>query len=84
MKQYLKIKPELLEKITKEYDELVKKDDRVLGISIRGTDYVKLRPKNHPIQSSIEIVAEKAREMMKKINVIKYLLRLKISIIWII
>lgn len=36
-----------------EYNILIK-DKKVLGLLYRGTDYLSLRPRNHPIQPSIE------------------------------
>lgn len=38
---------------------------RVLGVLCRGTDYLKLHPKNHPIQPEPTVVIEKAEELMK-------------------
>ena len=37
---------------------------KFLGIIIRGTDYTTLKPKGHAIQPSIEMVIEKANEVM--------------------
>lgn len=67
-KEYLRIHPVILEEINKEYTKLIAASDRVLGLSIRGTDYVKLRAKNHPIQPEIEVVIEDAKKMMKQYN----------------
>lgn len=36
-----------------EYNKLIK-GKKVLGLLYRGTDYIRLKPKNHPIQPSIE------------------------------
>ena len=44
------------------YRELFGEASDVLGIFIRGTDYVALKPKGHPIQPSVEQVIEKANE----------------------
>lgn len=41
-------------------------EDRVLGIYCRGTDYLTLKPKNHPIQPQPSEVIDKARVIMKK------------------
>ena len=37
---------------------------RVLGVMVRGTDYVALRPRNHPVQPTAEQAILKAREVM--------------------
>ena len=39
--------------------------DKVLGVLCRGTDYLLLHPKGHPIQPDPEVVVEKAAELMK-------------------
>ena len=39
---------------------------KVLGVFVRGTDYVALKPKNHPIQPSINDVKNKIDEFMQK------------------
>lgn len=44
------------------YQELFGEADDVLGIFIRGTDYVALKPKGHPIQPTVDMVIEKANE----------------------
>lgn len=43
----------------------------ILGVFIRGTDYVSLKPKNHPIQPSIDEVIKKIKEFYNKYNVEK-------------
>lgn len=42
------------------------KDKKVLGVFIRGTDYVSLRPKGHSVQPTIEAVREKISEYDQK------------------
>ena len=42
------------------------KDKNVLGVFIRGTDYVKLRPKGHSVQPTIDQICEKVDEMISK------------------
>lgn len=41
-------------------------DKNVLAVFLRGTDYVRLQPKGHPVQPSPEIVIQKADEFLKK------------------
>ena len=41
---------------------------RVLGVLVRGTDYVALRPHNHPVQPTAEQAIAKTREVMHEEN----------------
>ena len=50
--------------LQEKYKELFD-DNQILGISIRGTDYVSTKPKNHYIQPSIEMMISKVDELMK-------------------
>ena len=47
-----------------EYDSLIK-GKRVVGVLCRGTDYLKLKPKGHPIQPDPALVIEKVKEVME-------------------
>ena len=44
----LKVKPALMEEIAAVRQKLFAPNDRVLGVLLRGTDYVAKRPHNHP------------------------------------
>ena len=50
----LRIKPQLMESILAVKDELFPKNRRVLGVFLRGTDYIANRPYGHPIPPPIE------------------------------
>lgn len=39
---------------------------KILGVLCRGTDYTNIRPYNHPVQPSLNLVLAKADEMMSK------------------
>ena len=39
---------------------------RALGVICRGTDYVKLKPRGHPVQPSVEQVIERAKVLLKQ------------------
>lgn len=41
-------------------------DKRTVGVLCRGTDYVMVKPKNHPIQPDTETVIEDTRKVMKE------------------
>lgn len=62
----LKIKPHLMEEISAVREKLFPKDEHVLGVSLRGTDYTALRPGGHyispPIEFAIGTVLEKIQE----------------------
>ena len=45
---------------------LFKKSKNVLGILLRGTDYIAKKPKNHPIQPKTEIVINDVMDAIKK------------------
>lgn len=48
--------------------ELFGDSQNVLGVFIRGTDYVALRPKGHPIQPSVEQAIAKANSWIDEKN----------------
>jgi len=48
-KGLLKIKPELMKEILAIREKLFAPTDRVLGVKLRGTDYVALKPRWHPV-----------------------------------
>lgn len=62
----LKIKPELMEEISAVREKLFPKNEHILGVSLRGTDYTAIRPDDHPIQPPLEFalstVSAKLRE----------------------
>ena len=52
----------------KEYHSLFLKEDRILGVLMRGTDYSSLKLPNHPIPPSLDEAVEKVKEMKDKWN----------------
>lgn len=78
--KYILLRPEIQEQIDSEYIELFGKNTsadeecgcfgekantpKVLGVLCRGTDYVQLKPYNHPIQPSVDDVISKCEEIM--------------------
>lgn len=62
----LKVKPALMAEIAAVRQKLFAPNDRVLGVLLRGTDYVARRPKQHPIppptEFALSIVVEKLKE----------------------
>lgn len=58
----------ITDEIITEFQELRKEllgEGKILGILARGTDYVSLKPKGHPVQPTAEQIIEKAREVIK-------------------
>ncbi|WP_026504990.1 hypothetical protein [Butyrivibrio sp. NC3005] len=66
-RKYLKLLPSHKEAAI-EYKEKTFGDNKVLAIVARGTDYIKLKPHNHPIQPQQEDLINKAKEMMERHN----------------
>lgn len=57
------------QEIRQETDELWRKfngNEHVLGVLLRGTDYVNSKPKNHPVQPTINQAIEKINEILLK------------------
>lgn len=64
-KENIFLQPEVIKK----RDVLVKKlfqGERVVGVICRGTDYLHIKPKDHPIQPSVEDIIKKTEELMKR------------------
>lgn len=64
-KDLLKVKPALMKEIFAIREKLFAPNDRVLGVLLRGTDYVVNKPKWHPIPPPVEyarnVILEKIR-----------------------
>lgn len=54
--QYMRPLQDIEAEAVSRYEAITQKDDKVLGISIRGTDYTSLMPPMHPIQPTVEQV----------------------------
>lgn len=74
VKKYIVLSDRAKELIDNEYEKLFGKDDKVLGVKCRGTDYAKGKPKNHPIQPTPEQAVEKAEEIFIQQNCTKVFL----------
>ena len=64
-KEYGRLNAKTQNYIDEEYKELIA-GRKVLGVLYRGTDYVKLHPPGHPVQPSLEQLAEVCRMRIKK------------------
>lgn len=65
--EHLKFQPYILS-IVENYWNKNFKNKKVLGVFIRGTDYVSLKPKGHSVQPSINSVQNKITEYNQKYN----------------
>lgn len=57
--------------VDNEYKAIIEPHKRVLGVLCRGTDYVKLEPKGHPIQPTVEQVIAEVKVEILKLNINK-------------
>ena len=64
--KYIPIKNEIIDEAKKIRKYLFNNSINVLGILIRGTDYISIKPKGHPIQPRPEVVIHDAKRMDKK------------------
>lgn len=60
-----------IKKIVDQKENALFSNDKVLGVFIRGTDYVSIRPKNHPVQPSVFEMIEKVNEVVERFNINK-------------
>ncbi len=67
-KQYLRLQPSIRERIEMWIAEHWKASERILGVLCRGTDYVVQRPKNHPVQPTLDEMVIKAKKLRKAWN----------------
>ena len=64
--RYLRLNATTKEYVLKEEERLGFDSKKTLGVLIRGTDYIKLKPKNHPRQPSFEEVVRTTRKVIKR------------------
>ena len=61
-KKYIRFKQPVLDRLELEAQKFIGK--RVLGVSVRGTDYISLKPHAHPVQPTTEQALSKTRDVM--------------------
>ena len=66
MKQYMPFSTELENTIQRTMQQFPFGRERILGILCRGTDYVTLRPYNHPAQPDCRQIIEQAKDVMQQ------------------
>ena len=67
-KGFLRVKKDLQKEIIAIREKLFAPTDRVLGVNLRGTDYVVKKPKNHPIPPSMSLAKSTVAEKLKEWN----------------
>lgn len=50
-------------------EKILQGKENVLGVVVRGTDYLKTKPKGHPVQPDLEEVVEKIKEFIDKYGI---------------
>lgn len=64
--KYIRLSDAAEKRVKEEYDRLFPKSGKVLGVICRGTDYINGKPKNHPVQPTVEQVVGKAEEIYRE------------------
>lgn len=67
-KKFMPIKNSIIELSNRIMKKLFNNSNNILGVLIRGTDYISLKPKMHPIQPTIDMVISDVRQMDIKHN----------------
>lgn len=65
--KYVGFSKELQDKVKEKYAQYMedKSKDRILGAFLRGTDYLTLKPYEHPVQPTVQEAIRKALEVME-------------------
>ena len=63
---YMPIKNEIIKKSNNIIHILFKESNNILGVLMRGTDYLAIKPKNHPIPPDSEMVIHDIKNMDNK------------------
>ena len=66
VKKYIPIKKEIIEEANIIWAKLFKDSKNILGVLGRGTDFVKLKPPDHPIPPSTETMIVDVKQMDEK------------------
>ena len=66
VRKYINLSEEAVCELDKAYNRLFVNAGKILGVVCRGTDYVRGKPKNHPIQPTPEQMIIKVKEIKKE------------------
>lgn len=72
--RYIPIKKEIINESNSIINKLFKGSNNVLGILSRGTDYITIKPRVHPIPPTVEMIIKDIKEMDRKYNYDYYFL----------
>lgn len=61
----LSVKPELMQEVTSTWQKLFSREDRVLGVILRGTDYTARKLKGRPIPPHVDFAKSVVNEKLK-------------------
>lgn len=65
-KKYIHLADGVQKRLEDERTKLIAGKGKILGVSCRGTDYITLKPKDHPIQPSAEMLMEQIDVAVKE------------------
>lgn len=65
VRKYITLSDEAQRMVEKEYNRLFVREDKVLGVKCRGTDYTNGKPRNHPVQPTPQQAVSKALEIFE-------------------
>ena len=65
---YIPIKYEIIYESNNIFKQLFNDNNNILGVLIRGTDYLARKPRNHPIPPKVETVIKDVKYMDKRYN----------------
>lgn len=68
---FLRFAPDIKEYLLSEYQKIFNNEKNVLGIIVRGTDFVETKPKGHAIQPTAEMIIAKVKEMQQNFEINK-------------
>lgn len=66
VKQYFRLSDKAQEEVDNAYARLIAKEDRMLGVLARGTDYTGNRPSGHPVQPTLEQLFQETDKVMEE------------------
>ena len=67
-KKFMPIKSNIIALSNKMMKKLFNNSSNILGVLIRGTDYISIKPRLHPVQPTIDMVISDVRKMDSKNN----------------
>ena len=79
--KYLKLQEDIQEEVMQYYKKALW-NQRVLGVLCRGTDYLQLKPRNHPVQPDPDNVIRQCSEVMERKNCDSIYLATEDETIW--